>query len=402
MPRDVALLDDGDGLEGHCGTHRVPRVGESMAEAAVFPACPYQCIVDLPGDDGGRHREIRRCDPLCQRQNVRLDGIGLRTEQASCPAEAADHLVDDQQDVVTAKDLPDLREIPLGGQDHAADPHDRLCDERGDGIRSMIQDLGLQLACEAVRKRLFGLPVPGLPEEAWQVGGNHFFEVRIQVLVHVRHSAQACGENRGSVVGAAPGHDLALGGLAQGLVIAPGHLDGRLVGLGPRAGEKHLLQRPRGDLDQLLRQLDQLVVAASPEGMAVGQVLQLPPGGVHQALFAIAQIGAPQAGHGVQVLPPLGIHQVDALAMFDHQGILLQVPVQIGKRMQMRGTVPGAVVACAVVHGRFRKIAVGSRQGLSRFRRAPSRARSPRCGRGIPPAAGGTSGHVRWWPLRPP
>ena len=60
------------------------------------------------------------------------------------PAEAADHLVGDQQDVVLLADLLDLGPVGLRRNDHAAGTLDRLADESGDILRTQLLDLGFQ------------------------------------------------------------------------------------------------------------------------------------------------------------------------------------------------------------------------------------------------------------------
>src|SRR3546814_13845260 len=65
----------------------------------------------------------------------------LEPEPLAEPAEAADHVVADQQDTVCAADRLDPGPIALGRDDHAAGALHRLADEGRDLLRADLEDL---------------------------------------------------------------------------------------------------------------------------------------------------------------------------------------------------------------------------------------------------------------------
>jgi hypothetical protein len=82
---------------------------------------------------------------------------GLRTPDLAGASETAYHLVGDQQDVVTAKDRLDLREIRSRWHDNAARAHDRLRKHRRDGVRAFAENQRVQVLGEAGRELLLAL-----------------------------------------------------------------------------------------------------------------------------------------------------------------------------------------------------------------------------------------------------
>ena len=82
---------------------------------------------------------------------------GLRPEHVAGAAEAADHLVDDEQDVVLLQDRLHAIEVGRRRHDHAAGAHHRLGEERGDRIGTLAQDQLLEVRGEPRGERLLAL-----------------------------------------------------------------------------------------------------------------------------------------------------------------------------------------------------------------------------------------------------
>ncbi len=61
-------------------------------------------------------------------------------ERRAQPAEAGDHLVEDQQDAVPVADRPQPLQIAVRRQQHAGRAGDRLDDHRGDGLGAVQRD----------------------------------------------------------------------------------------------------------------------------------------------------------------------------------------------------------------------------------------------------------------------
>ena len=81
--------------------------------------------------------------------------VMLAREPGAGAAESGDHLVDDQQNVVSVADLAHPPEIASVADLHAVGLHDRLGDERRDVVRPFVLDLPLQIVGAEIEVRLF-------------------------------------------------------------------------------------------------------------------------------------------------------------------------------------------------------------------------------------------------------
>ena len=86
--------------------------------------------------------------PLARRHDVGHDVEIVGAERRAEPAEAGDHLVEDQQDAVLLGDLAQLLEIALGRDQHARRAGHRLDDHRRDGRGIVQRDDPLELVGE--------------------------------------------------------------------------------------------------------------------------------------------------------------------------------------------------------------------------------------------------------------
>jgi hypothetical protein len=85
---------------------------------------------------------------------------------------------------------------------------------------------------------------------------QHAVQRQIEVAVVGHQSAQAGRGDGHAVVRALARDDLLLARLADGVVVVPDQLDGRVVGLGARVREEHLGHGHRCEREQLLGQRD--------------------------------------------------------------------------------------------------------------------------------------------------
>ena len=81
----------------------------------------------------------------------------LRPEPAAQPAETANHLVGNQQDVVGCKDRLNAFEIAPRRRNHAARPHKGFGNERRDGVGSFPGDQRLEFSAQPIAEFLFTL-----------------------------------------------------------------------------------------------------------------------------------------------------------------------------------------------------------------------------------------------------
>ena len=97
-------------------------------------------------------RQIPARHPFGERDEVRLDPPMAERKPFSGAAKAGDHLVGDQQDLVAVADLAQPREIARRRHDDPARPHDRLGDDRRDGVGPSAR-----IACSTAS----AAPIPG-------------------------------------------------------------------------------------------------------------------------------------------------------------------------------------------------------------------------------------------------
>ena len=153
MAEDVALLVDLQRLERDGAAHRMAGIGEAVGEAAELArSAPTSGAIDRLGDDGRGDRQIGRRQRLRHGHDVGRDAERLAAEHVAGAAEAADHLVGDEQHVVLAQHLLDLREIARRRHDHAARAHHRLGDEGGDGVGILALDQRVEVVGQPRRR----------------------------------------------------------------------------------------------------------------------------------------------------------------------------------------------------------------------------------------------------------
>lgn len=174
------------------------------------------------GDSGANSgdRLIATAHSLRHADDVRFDGIGLRTEPVASAAETADHFVDDQQDVVLAAYLLDAHPIAGRRRNNAACPHHRFANKGGHVLCADLKDLGLDgIGGISTIKRIV-LITPSLPCVG-AVGMNHARYWQAGDIVHRRQAAKAGPCHGRSVIGIfATYYDLPLRASLRGPVAA--------------------------------------------------------------------------------------------------------------------------------------------------------------------------------------
>jgi hypothetical protein len=157
----------------------------------------------------------------------------------------------------------------------------------------------------------------------------------IEAALVGRQAGEAGAGHGDAVVAVLAADELLLQRLAARIVVVPDQLDHAVVGFRTGVGEEHLAHRHRRHFDQLLGQLDARPVRLVAEHMVEGQAAQLLLGRGDQALVAEAQRGAPQAGHGLQVLLALFVVDVNTFTARDHQRADLLMQARVGVGVQM-------------------------------------------------------------------
>ena len=112
--------------------------------------------------------------------HVGHDAEGIGGELLAGPPEAADHLVEDQQDAVAVADLAQALQVALGRHQHADRAGDRLDDAGGDGIGPVQIDEALQVVGEfraglrlAAHEPMLGQAGMAQVQRARQPGAEH-------------------------------------------------------------------------------------------------------------------------------------------------------------------------------------------------------------------------------------
>jgi hypothetical protein len=318
-------------------------------------------LVDGVGDHGGRERQVAGGDPLGQGQQVRAQVPVLHPEPAPGASERGDHLVEDQQHVVSATDLLDLREVVGRRRDDSAGSHHGLHHEGGDRLGSLTPERLLQVggAGQAAAR------VGAAELAAVAIGRGHVEVARVRLRQGVV-GGDAGGADGGPgrpVVGPAARHDSRLAGVAAHRVVEPRQPEGGLVGLAPAGAEEDVAQPPVGGQQprQAPGQPGRRLAAEVPERGVVGQLAHL---GGHR----LGDLGAPvphvdveEAREAVHHGAAVGQLELDAAATPEDPGALALVlrelvdrvdqvrPVELPDLVQLRrARVHGPAPTCSI------------------------------------------------------
>src|SRR5690606_7072688 len=176
-------------------------------------------------------------ESLGNRHQVRAQIVVLAAEPFTGASETADHLVGDEQDVVTREDLAHPWPVAVRRHYHPAGALDRLGDEGRHPVLAQLQDLALQLIghadAEFLRREVAALAVPVGLVDVLDTGDG-----QATLSVHALHAAQAGTGHGGAVVTVPAADDHLLLGSPLHRPVVTHHAYHRVVGLGARAGEE--------------------------------------------------------------------------------------------------------------------------------------------------------------------
>ena len=143
---ELFTLDDVDVGQRDCATRRMPgireRVHPSRTRRDVFDR-----VADLIGHADSTKWDVAARNALGKLHDVRLDAVTLQAEPSPGSPEPGNHLVRDQQHVVSVTDLPNAREVVWWRNDDAARALHRFGNEGCDRIRAFTHDGRFKLVC---------------------------------------------------------------------------------------------------------------------------------------------------------------------------------------------------------------------------------------------------------------
>ena len=148
------------------------------------------------------------------------------------------------------------------------------------------------------------------------------------------------GNGSDAVVGVHAGDDLAPLGVALGRTEEPERLDHGVIRLGPRIGVEHPAAREGRDLDQLLAEHHGLVGHAPEEGVVAREAVILRLRGLGEARVVEARDHVPEARVAVEVLAPVHVVDIGALAMGEHDRAAAMHGGQVGEAVEREGIGP--------------------------------------------------------------
>ena len=248
----------------------------------------------------------------------------LAGEPRAGPAEAGDHLVGDEEDVVPAADLAHARQVARWRRIHPAGPDHRLAEEGGDPVGAQLLD-GLVQRLRIVPRHV--LDERHQRQERVGVGGDA--AERGAVGVH-------------PVVGVRPGDADLLAGPAHRAPVGARELGRGVHRVRSAAGgEEDLGARQRDQVRDPAGELLGGRVGEGLEHLVGGEPAHLLRRGVGELAPAVPDVAVPEAGEGVQVGTPVRVEDPGAFTPGDRHG----VPGQAG---HVREPVPQRWLACGI------------------------------------------------------
>src|SRR4029077_16763017 len=108
----------------------------------------HKSVVDAFARDDAAHGHGTGGDALGEGDHVGRYAVTLGGEGVAEPAEAGDHLVEDQQNAVAVADRAQPFQIAFGRRQHAGGAGHRLDDDRGDGGSVVQRDDAFEIVGE--------------------------------------------------------------------------------------------------------------------------------------------------------------------------------------------------------------------------------------------------------------
>ena len=262
---DAFVAQDAQVGQRHRRRHRMPGIGEAVGELAA----PVEHLDHPVAHHHATHGHVAGGQTLGDWHQIRLQVVVLAAEPFAGAAEAADHLVGDEQNVMPGEDLANARPVAVWRHDDAAGALNRLGDERRDLVVAQRADLFFQLIGHAdaeflgSQRAAFAIPVR-------LVDVLDARDRQAALGVHALHAAQAGAGHGRAVIAVPAADDYLLLRLPLHRPVMAHHAHHRVVGLGARAGEEHMihaLRRQRGDL---LRQLQRRRMGSLEKQVVIG------------------------------------------------------------------------------------------------------------------------------------
>ncbi|MNE20674.1 hypothetical protein D3C80_1138070 [compost metagenome] len=188
-------------------------------------------LIDFAAHPDRAHRHGAVGQTLGADQEVGDDAQGFRRGRAADAAEAGDDLIEDQQDVVAARDLAQALQIADWRDDDARRAREGLDDHGGDGFGAMLSDQDFQFVGQ--------MPAPG--RLAAREGG--FIQVQgVRQVIDTGQGGEAAlvvfqpadgnAAKADAVIALLPADQAGAFGLPLRLLIGQGDLQGRIDPLG--------------------------------------------------------------------------------------------------------------------------------------------------------------------------
>ena len=266
-----------------------------------------------PSDDGADGEAV--AEALGHHDHVRLHVEGVDApEVLAGPPEARLDLVGDQEYPRLVQDLFYPLEVAGRRIDETAYALDGLGDESRDVARGLLLDHGPHVV--GAKEVAASLVAAKGAAERVRVAGVGHVEGRARGRAPGALARYAHRHEGRAVVGGTEGDDLA------GVAVARREKKRRLVRLRAAAHEEGLLlARDRGEVDQLLGQLD--LVLDQVQGRGVQDLVHLALYGVGDLRHRVTAYGGHDPAEEVQVLVSLGVPHLETLAARELERLLV-------------------------------------------------------------------------------
>ena len=269
-------------------------------------------------------------------------------------------------------------EIALGREDHAARPHHRLRNHRGNGFRPFAFDHRIEIFRQPGGELFLRLARFGTVIVMRTIGVQREIERQVEAFVIAGQAGQTGAGQGHAVIGLVARKDFPLLSLAAGVGGIPVEFDLGIVGLRTGIGEEDAAHRERHHLFQFFRQRNRRFMTFAGEDVPGRQFAHLFGSGFGQRILAPAQCRAPQAGHRLDIILAALVIEAHALTAIENQRPGFAQLHQIGVGVQHRVDI--AHLGIAEGHENLRFLSIGHFLPSTRFTQGASgHGSSPQC-----------------------
>ena len=314
----------------------MPRIGVAMGK---FTAVALDDVRHPVADQHAAQGLITVGHSLGKRHQVRRDMVVVGAEPFAQPAEPANDLIGDQQNILLPANSLNLWPVARRRDDHTTGPLHGLCDKGRHVIRPELRNPSLQggrrLATERLRVHIAALAIPvGLIDMGNVVEG-------FELLVHEAHAAEAGSSDGRTVIGVlAADHEAFAGPLAQ-IPVAPHNAQLGIVGFRAAAREEHVIEMRRSDPAKATGEFNGGRVGTLKKAVVIGQLLELPINRLGNAILTVAQTHTPQPGHAVEYFATLRVVDVGPLRPSDDAAPPFGQLLEVGEGVQIMAAIQG-------------------------------------------------------------